>query len=131
MDLIFLSKPIIISKKTLVLAIVIVLLIAGNILFGIKFFTKWQEAEKLKREAITQQMNAKTINFLKLFIEKVLKAKTEVSFEERLKLENSIRNLNDPKILAQWEKFLESKTQEEAQENVKDLLDLLASRLAY
>lgn len=68
------------------------------------------------------------MDFNKLFIEKVLKAEEKIDFEERLKLENMVRNLNDEEILIQWQKFTESKTETEAQDNVKDLLYILVNK---
>ena len=79
--------------------------------------------------AKTQQLSAKTADFLKLFIEKVLKNKNEVTFEERLQLENTILDLKDQKILDQWRKFVESKTDKEAQGNATDLLGILADKI--
>jgi hypothetical protein len=73
----------------------------------------------------------KVINFSTLFIEKVLKAKTEVAFEDRLKLENAVRDLDDPAILGLWEKFTESGDQDQAQEAVKNLLDSLVKKISY
>jgi hypothetical protein len=77
----------------------------------------------------TQTTNEKVLEFTNLFIEKVLKAQTEVGFETRLKLENAVRNLNDEEILAQWQKFTESKTEAGAQEEVKNLLQMLVSKI--
>jgi len=62
-------------------------------------------------------------------IEKVLKAETEVDFETRLKLENAVRNLEDKEILARWSKFIESKTEAGAQEEVKNLLEALVNKI--
>ncbi len=77
----------------------------------------------------TQKTNEKVLEFAKLFIEKVLKAKTEVDFETRLKLENAVRNLDDEEILVQWQKFTESKIEAEAQEEVKNLLEMLVNKI--
>jgi len=73
--------------------------------------------------------NERIINFLKLFIAKILKAEGEIDFETRLKLENAVREIQDKEILDQWTKFTESKTEEEAQKNVKDLLEILVNKL--
>lgn len=75
-------------------------------------------------------LNVQTLNFARLFIERVLQAKGEVSFENRLKLENMVRDLNDPAILELWNNFVNSKSEQDAQENVKLLLDLLIKKIA-
>ena len=77
----------------------------------------------------TQKTNDKVLEFTKLFIGKVLKAKTEVDFETRLKLENAVRNLEDKEIMIEWSKFIESKTEDGAQEEVKNLLEMLINKI--
>lgn len=121
----------IVDKKKIILLIIILILLTGNIVFGLAYFSERVEAQKMKSTLKEQQLNVKVINFSNLFIEKVLKNKTEVSFEDRLKLENAVRDLEDPAILALWDKFIESKTQDEAQESVKDLLDALVKKISY
>ena len=59
----------------------------------------------------------------------MLKAEKEIDFETRLKLENAVRNIGDDEILIQWQKFIESKTEAEAQTGVKNLLDLLVDKI--
>ncbi len=121
----------IINREKAVIIITAAILLLGNIIFGVGYFAEKIEIQKLQKDLKTQQLNVKVINFSNLFIEKVLKAKTEVSFEDRLKLENAVRDLEDPAILSLWEKFTESKTQDEAQEAVKNLLDALVKKISY
>ncbi len=121
----------IVDRKKIIIIVIILLLLAGNIAFGIGYFSEKLEIQKMQEELNKQRLNVKIINFSSIFIEKVLKAKTEVSFEDRLKLENSVRDLEDPAILNLWEKFIESKTQDEAQEAVKNLLDALVKKISY
>ena len=114
------------SKQKIILIFVILLLIAGNIFLGYKYFTEEKQLKQIQISSETQKFNDKILDFSKLFIQKVLKAQNEVDFETRLKLENAVRNLGDDEILNQWEKFTGSKTETEAQDNVKQLLELLA-----
>lgn len=116
-------------KQKTILTIIILLLLASNIFFGYKYFAWQKELETTKATLKTQQINEKTLEFTKLFIEKVLKAEKEVDFETRLKLENAVRNLGDEEILNQWQKFSESKAEADAQENVKELLEMLVSKI--
>lgn len=69
------------------------------------------------------------VNFTKLFIKKVLVVEGEVDFETRLELENAVRALNDEEIKQQWQKFIESSSEEDAQGQVKVLLSLLMKRI--
>ncbi len=77
----------------------------------------------------TQEKNEKVLSFLQIFIEKVLKAETEVDFETRLRLETDVRGLDDPEALEQWNKFIESQNESQAQEEVKNLLEILVNKI--
>ena len=97
---------------------------------GAKKYIETQKEIQTTREALKiQKINAKILNFTKIFIEEVLRAKTEIDFETRLKLENTVRGIDDEEILKQWNEFLNSKTESEAQDRVKNLLDLLVSKI--
>lgn len=111
-----------------VFALVLVLL-ALNFFLIIKYFSLKAELERTSQAVESRQINEKTLNFAGLFIEKVLKTKTEIDFETRLQLENAVRALDDSQILGQWNKFVESQTEEQAQEEVKNLLELLAKKI--
>ena len=117
------------SKQKTILSIVILILIVGNIFFAAKYFSTQKELNQIKTIANAKNTNEKVLNFTKLFIAEVLKADGEVNFETRLKLENAVRDLNDEKTLNQWQKFVESETEEEAQTEVKNLLEMLIERI--
>ncbi|MCK4453919.1 hypothetical protein KAU51_01045 [Candidatus Parcubacteria bacterium] len=117
------------NKLKTIFTIIILVLLVGNIFFGVKYFAVQKELQQTQIALETQKTNEKVLDFTKLFIEKVLKAKTEVDFETRLKLENAVRNLDDEEILAQWQKFTESETENEAQEEVKNLLEMLVNKI--
>jgi hypothetical protein len=69
------------------------------------------------------------LDFTKLFIAKVLKADGEVSFDDRLQLENSVRDINDKTIFDQWQKLINAKTALDAQIEVKNLLEMLVDKI--
>lgn len=71
----------------------------------------------------------KVVDFTKLFIEKVLVVDEEVNFETRLELENAIRGLKDSELMDQWQKFINSETEVDAQKEVKTLLKLLVGKI--
>jgi len=125
------------NRQKLVTILIIVLIVI-NIFLIYRYLLLTQEIEKMKVASNLPEKNAvifpnnkneRIVNFLKLFITKVLKAEGEVDFEKRLKLENAVREIQDKEILAQWIKFTESKTEDEAQKNVKDLLEILVNKL--
>ena len=113
------------------LAVLIISALLAVASFGAKKYIETQKELLIAKEALKiQKINAKTLNFTKLFIKEVLKAKTEIDFETRLKLENTVRNIGDEEILKQWNEFLNSKTESEAQDRVKNLLDLLIGKIS-
>ena len=115
-------------KRAVVIAL-IGLLLVGNVYFMVKDLRDNKIDVSSGSIKLTSQGD-KVLSFLKLFIEKILKAEGEVSFEDRLQLENSVRALNDDEVFGQWEKFVNSVTNEEAQDNVRDLLELLVNRIS-
>lgn len=118
------------TKSKIILIIIIVILLFGNIFLSFQYLAMQREVRRLGVIANTQKINEQVLAFAKLFVEKVLKAETEVSFETRLQLENAVRNLDDNKIMTQWQKFVESKTETEAQEEVKNLLDIVIEKIS-
>ena len=118
------------NKLKIVLIIILFLLLAGNFFLWVRYSTAKKELEEIKNKPLeTSKINESVWNFTKFFIEKVLKAEKEVDFETRLELENSVRKLGDEEILAQWQKFVDSKTEAEAQQEVKNLLELLVNKI--
>ena len=117
------------SNKKIILTIVILVLLVGNIFLGFEYLNVQSQLHQVQGLLTTQETNEKVVDFTKLFIDKVLKAKGEVSFDDRLKLENDVRDLHDQEILNQWNKFIDSQTESEAQTQVKNLLELLVNKI--
>jgi antirestriction protein ArdC len=98
-------------------------------------FLSWQYASlsdqvtRLQRNATITAKNNNVVIFLRLFVDVVLKAETEVAFQKRLELEDAVRKLDDPEVLTVWNKFTNSTSEAEAQANTKDLLSLLARKI--
>jgi hypothetical protein len=107
--------------------VLILSLLAGNAYWIIR--DQWVLKNIPTTVVAEAPVNLKVVNFLKLFIDKVLKADKEIDFETRLQLENGVRDLNDKEILAAWQKFTASKTEQEAQLEVNNLLTLLVGKL--
>lgn len=117
------------NKSKNILILIVLVLIIGNVYFCFKYFNTKKALNQADISIHSQKTNDKIITFNKLFIEDVLKSESEVSFEKRLALENAVRDLKDEEILAQWQKFTESKTEAQAQIEVKNLLEILANKM--
>lgn len=108
--------------------IFIIMVIAVVVLSGNQYLIiKKQQADDTKTKACVY--NEKVLEFTRMFVSKVLKADAEVSFDDRLKLENLVRDLNNKFIFDQWQKFINAKTPSEAQIEVKNLLELLMNNI--
>jgi len=70
-----------------------------------------------------------TARFMKFFIDTVLNTKSDISFDDRVKLENDIRQLGDKNVTAQWEAFVNSKDTKTAQEIAVKLMSMLGSKM--
>ncbi|MFA4880813.1 MAG: hypothetical protein WC650_04300 [Candidatus Doudnabacteria bacterium] len=117
------------NKIKIALIAVILILLASNVFFLSRYFMLQKELQNARASIKAQQTDEKVLLFTKLFIKKVFKAQGEIDFETRLSLENSVRDLDDEKILEQWNKFTASKTETEAQDNLKDLLEMLVNKI--
>ncbi|MBU2613674.1 hypothetical protein KJ925_04450 [Patescibacteria group bacterium] len=116
-------------NRTRILSTVLLILLAGNVFLGVEYLSVVRQLRQTKTALDAQKTNDKVLAFTQLFVEKVLNAQTEVDFDTRLKLENAVRDLGDDAILAQWSKFVESKTEDDAQEQVKALLGMLVDKI--
>lgn len=117
-------------KKKLVTTAVIVLIVAAGAFFAFQRYAKLQkELQTLKAQSEQYKFHKDVLEFTKNFVDKVLRAKEEVSFDDRLKLETMVRALNDQEVLNQWKKFVESTTAPEAQSQMKALLSLLLQKI--
>ena len=120
-----------IFKKESIPFLIIVILAAVALVLAGQYYIERRSLMASENTVKTFQYDQKVLNFTKLFIAKVLKADGEVSFDDRLNLENAVRSINDKTIFDQWQKFTNAKTAQEAQIEVKNLLELLVSKIIF
>ncbi len=108
--------------------LVIVLLLAGSIFLGFQYYLL---AGKVTAITERDKANANVAAFNQLFVEKVLKTGGDVSYEDRLQLEQAAVNTDNQSIREAWKQFLASSNEEEAQQRVLVLLGLFASTIVY
>jgi hypothetical protein len=90
-----------------------------------------QQLQEANQSIKGQKANEKIVIFTQLFVDKVLSGQDEVSFEDRLQLENAVRDINNQEIFTQWQKFAKGGTTTETQQNLAKLLKLLMSNISY
>jgi len=103
-------------------------LVISNVFFTYNYIVNLRTLEQMTKK---QEINANVLSFTQLFLEKVLRGGTLVSFDDRLHLENSVRALNDKDIFASWESFTNAKSQTEVQQDFYTLFDLLLKRISF
>lgn len=119
-------------KKIIVFYIVIILLFAASLACNIYFYSEYKSIKKQYNDFLDiKKFNEKVIFFNKIFVEKVLIKSEQVSYEDRIKLENAVIATEDDELINQWHSFLNSKTEAEAQEQTKRLLFLFATKIIY
>ncbi len=116
-------------NKRLILIIVIGILAIGNAYFISRNYILSRNLTAVSSEASSFETNKKVLNFSQLFVDLVLNSKSEIDFDTRLRLENAVRDIKDSEILNQWNKFVNSATESQAQEEVKSLLTLLIKKI--
>jgi len=114
------------SKNIIVLIIIIAILLTGNIFLGIKYYSINTQFQKI---VVTSKINTNVLTFNKLFVEKVLKTQGEVSYEDRLRLENAVVGTKDDSMVNEWHNLLASATELEAQKSVLVLLSMFPDKI--
>ena len=111
------------TKAKIVTAVFVIVLIFSSTFFAMQ----WRRSLKVAYALSTKNTeNEKIVSFMSLFVDNMLGSGQAVSFEERFKMENVMREMNNKTLQIQWEKFTNSKTQEESQTNAKELFSMLS-----
>jgi len=113
----------VVTIGVLVLAISLI----GNAALGISLFIAHKKVQEVEQSV---HVKTKVLDFANLFINKVLRAQGEISFEDRLKIENAVRDTQDKEIYDEWQKFIGVKTEEEGREEIKNLLQLIVNKIS-
>ncbi len=115
--------------KRLAIITIVTLFLAGIILLIMQCVLLSLENDRLKKEINSQELGNKSLDFTQLFVQDFLLSSKTVGFEERLKLENSVRDIQDQEIFSKWQEFTNSGDNGQAQKSAGELLNLLLSRI--
>ena len=118
----------ILDRARLVSNILMVILVAGNIFFSIQY------TEGLKKQNTAQTDNTvvriQSSRLLKLFVDVVLNTENkQITYDDRVALENDVRQMKDTEVIKQWDSFVASKDPKTAQQNAISLMKLLTNKL--
>jgi len=119
----------VLDKTRAISNILMIILVAGNIFFSIQYTEGLKQQQNNQADKIGT--NIQVSRFLKLFVDVVLSTKTgqTISYDDRVKLENDVRQIMDIDITKQWDNFVGSKNGQIAQENAISLMKLLTDKL--
>lgn len=126
-----LHKPV--TVETVIVTLFVVGMVVANVLFGVNMLEYKAAAQKLSNKVSVQKNiidNERELSdFFAFFITKVLVSNGDITFDDRLELENRVRRLGDEEVLERWERFTHAGTEAEAQEEVRGLLGVLAAMM--
>ena len=119
----------ILDKSRIVSNILMLVLVAGNIYFSIQYTQNIAlEQSKTDAAAAQDQERFQDTRILKSFINIVINS-TSVSLEDRVKLENDVRQSHDAEIIKRWDAFAAAKDGKTAQSAAVSLMVLLANKM--
>ncbi len=117
----------IMERTKLVSNILLLVLLAGNLYFSAQYiYSLNNDKVAVIDTGAAEVIKIKNANFLKLFINKVVKANGTVTYEDRVQLENDVRQIHNPALTAQWELFVGNKDAKKAEAAATDLMLMLA-----
>jgi len=121
----------ILDKSRLSSNILLIILVAGNLFFATQYIQQIKAEQDQQANATDTTLNRlQTARFLKFFIDVVLNTKGgAVSYDDRVKLEADVINLQDYDITKEWNAFVKSKDAKTAQTEAVKLMSLLANKL--
>ncbi len=118
----------VLEKTRFMSNVLMLLLVAGNIFFSIQYMEN-VKLEASKAEDTSAMQRIQVSRYLNFFIKTVLNTQGTISFEDRVKLENDIRQIHDPELTKQWDSFVNSKDSKTAQENSVKFMSALTAKL--
>lgn len=117
----------VLDKTNLLSNFLLLIMLAGNIYLSIQYISNIQLAATAKVD--NTNVRIQTSRVLKEYIDIVLNTQGTISYDDRVKLESDVRQLQDPLITKQWEAFVASKDAKTAQTNAVHLMSMLANKM--
>lgn len=115
------------DKTRLISNILMLTLVASNLFLTIQYTENLKQQSEAKEDP-QFQVRLQSTRFLKNFINIVLNSDQAVSFEDRVMLENDIRQMHDQNLTDLWDLFVNSKDGKTAQLNAVKLMTALSNK---
>lgn len=110
-------------------AFIIILFVIIAFLFASNFNLKTQLVSAGGVTLEDASKKTRIVSFTSLFIDLVLMSNEEISFNNRLELENRVREIDDQEIFEKWQEFTSTEDPESAQRAVVEFLGILIDKL--
>lgn len=110
--------------------VLVLVLLIGNIFFAYQYIGAVraqgvQQRQQNEKDATRIQI----AQFNKFFIDTVVNNKSKISSDDRIKLENDIRQIHDEELLKLWNDFVNGKDSKATQESAAKLMAALAGKI--
>ncbi len=120
----------ILDKTRLMSNVLMLLLVAGNIFFSVQYTQSIKDQAAQANSVVDKDATRiQVARFLKYFIDTVLNTQGTIAFDDRVKLENDIRQIHDSGLTTQWTEFVNSKDSKIAQTNAVKLMSMLTNKM--
>ncbi len=117
----------VLDKTTMFSNILMLIMLAGNIFLSIQYINNMQLEQNAKVD--NTSIRIQTSRVLKEYIDVVLNTAGTIPYDNRVKLESDVRQLQDPAITKQWEAFVASKDAKVAQVSAVKMMSMLANKM--
>ena len=105
-------------------------LVAGNIFFSIQYTEGIkQQAEQAALVTDTSSTRIQAARFMKEFVDIVLNTQGTISLDDRVKLENDVRQIGDSSITREWTAFVNSKDAKTAQAGAVKIMSMVTNKM--
>ena len=120
----------ILDKSRIISNILMLVLVAGNIFFSIQYTEGIkQQADQAASVIDNSATRIQSARFMKEFVDIVLNTTGTISLDDRVKLENDLRQIGDPAITKQWTDFVNSKDAKTAQAGAVKLMSMVTNKM--
>ncbi len=114
------------ERNRIISNILLIILLAGDLYFSVQYVYNLRHQFPVVDEGQKELSRIRNANFLKLFIDKVIRTNDKVSYEDRLKLETSVRQIQSLDVMEKWKIFVSSKDTRDVEAAAIDLMFVLA-----
>jgi len=116
------------NKKIRNIVIAIILLCLA--LFVWRYLSLSSRLRVAEQAVGAQRVNEKVLSFSRLFVTNILRNEQAINFDQRLELENAVRDIKDPEIYKAWQEFTNAKEQSAVQLSFYNLFSLLLDKIS-